>query len=175
MPGRSSRRASWLALLLIMGGSGSLLEGAAGALPLPASSPEWQESADVVGPTIQDVRATPPLARPGEVVSLEARITDPSGVQAAWVLIEAPDVDLNVTLVASGDLWFLNRSWESQGVYRFEILAQDGAGNVNTAIGSFQVQDSLAGAFALLVLFGTLLGVGAGALAYLLVRRRGRG
>ncbi|MFQ5553583.1 MAG: hypothetical protein ACE5EW_07715, partial [Thermoplasmata archaeon] len=116
MQGRSSRRAPWLALLLIMGGSGSLLEGAADDLPLSARSPEWQKSADVVGPTVQDVRANPPLARPGEVVSLEARITDPSGVQAAWVLIEAPDVDLNVTLVAFGDLWFLNRSWESLGV-----------------------------------------------------------
>ncbi|MFQ5553656.1 MAG: hypothetical protein ACE5EW_08100, partial [Thermoplasmata archaeon] len=62
----------------------------------------------------------------------------------------------------------------SLGVYRFEIFAQDGAGNLNAAAGSFQVQDSLAGPFALVVLFGTLLGVGAGAFAFLLLRRRGR-
>lgn len=105
-------------------------------------------------------------------MSLGAAITDPSGVGGAWVRIEGPGVDLNVTLVGFGDMWFLNRSWEMTGAYDFEIGAQDTIGNVNAAIGSFQVRDSLADTFGLVVLLGTLLGVGGGTLAVLWYRRR---
>lgn len=138
----------------------------------PVKARDRQAPVDREGPLIQDVRAIPPVARPGEVVSLGARITDSSGVRSAWVRIQAPDVDLNVTLVASGDAWFLNRSWETRGGYGFEIGAQDGVGNLNTATGSFQVLDSLAGTFGLVILLGTLVAVGAGALAYLWIRYR---
>ncbi len=131
-----------------------------------------QAGPDLEGPSIVNVRASPPLARPGEIVSLGAVITDPSGVSVAWVRIEGPGVDLNVTLVAFGDAWFLNRSWETPGGYAFEIGAQDGVGNVNAAAGRFQIQESLANTFGLVVLLGTLLAVGAGALVVLWFRRR---
>ena len=127
---------------------------------------------DPEGPSISNVRATPPLARPFETVSIGAVITDPSGIPSAWVRIEGPGVNLNVTLVAFGDMWFLNRSWESVGGYAFEIGAVDGDGNINTAAGSFQVQDSLANTFGLVVLLGTLLAVGSGAIIVLWFRRR---
>ncbi|MFQ6013240.1 MAG: hypothetical protein ACE5LS_06315 [Thermoplasmata archaeon] len=160
-----------LLALLALGAGGPLLSGAPGGPSAPLELAAWRGAPDLDGPTIRDVRAVPPLARPGESVSLVAVITDPDGVQASWVLIEAPDVDLNMTLVAFGDTWYLNRSWQTPGVYGFQVWAQDGAGNLSTAPGSFQVQASLAGTLALVVLLGTLLAVGAGAILFLLVRR----
>ncbi len=159
-------------LLLLLLVEGSLLAGTGGAPLLPDSTLARQGGPDQEGPTIADVRATPPRARPGEMVSLGATITDASGVRAAWVRIEGPGLDLNVTLVAFGATWFLNRSWETTGVYRFDVGAQDGAGNINTAPGSFHVQDSLAGTFGLVLLFGTLFAVGAGAFVVLWIRWR---
>lgn len=151
---------------------GSVLAGTEGAPRLLGGPMARQGGLDLEGPTIVDVRATPSRSRPGEVVSLGATITDASGVRAAWVRIEGPGLDLNVTLVPFGASWFLNRSWETPGVYRFAIGAQDGAGNINTAPGSFHVQDSLAGTLGLVLLYGTLLAAGPGAFIVLWVRRR---
>ena len=127
---------------------------------------------DVDGPSITGILVAPSVARPGEIVSIEVTITDSSGVASAWIVVEGPDVILNITLVRFGDRWFLNRSWEPAGTYQFVIGAQDVVGNVNTAPGGFRVEESLAGTFGLLVLFGTLLGVGGGALVYLWISRR---
>jgi hypothetical protein len=127
---------------------------------------------DVDGPSITEVRVAPTVAEPGQIVSIGATIVDESTVADAWVAIEGPGLMLNVTLVQFGDQWFLNRSWDMAGTYRFTIGARDVVGNVNTVSGSFQVAESLAGTFGLLVLFGTLLAVGAGALVYLWIRRR---
>ncbi len=126
---------------------------------------------DLDGPSITGLLASPSVAQPGETVSIGATIVDPSGVAIAWIVVEGPDVTLNITLVRFGDRWFLNRSWEAAGSYRLVIGAQDGVGNVQTADGSFQVQDSLAGTFGLVVLLGTLLTVGSGALVYLWIHR----
>ncbi len=167
---------SWaivLALLafLVFAAGGPFLSDAHGG-PSERSDPAaWRGAPDLQGPAIREVRSIPPLARPGESVSLGAVITDPDGVQAVWVLIEAPDVDLNMTLVPFGDTWYLNRSWQTPGVYGFQIWAQDGAGNLSMALGSFQVQASLAGTFALVLLLGTLFAVGAGGVLVLLIRR----
>lgn len=163
---------SVLLLLVLLVVEGSPFEGTDGAPLLLVSTIARQGGLDQEGPTIVDVRATPPRAHPGEMVSLGATITDASGVRAAWVRVEGPGLDLNVTLVGFGASWFLNRSWETTGVYRFDIGAQDGAGNINTAPGSFHVQDSLAGTFGLVLLLGTLLAAGAGALVVLWIRWR---
>ena len=130
---------------------------------------------DLDGPSITGVLASPGVVRPGETVSIGATITDPSGVEIAWIVVEGPDVTLNITLVRFGDRWFLNRSWEAAGSYRFVIGAEDGVGNVHTEAGSFQVQDSLAGTFGLVVLLGTLFTVGSGTLVYLWIHRRRAG
>ncbi len=127
---------------------------------------------DVDSPSITEVSVSPSVARPGEFVSIGATITDSSGVASAWIVVEGPDVILNITLVQFGDRWFLNRSWEAAGTYEFVIGAQDMVGNVNTTPGSFRVEESLAGTFGLLVLYGTLLALGAGGLVYLWIRRR---
>ena len=160
-----------LLALLVFGAGGPLLSGAHGGPSEPSDPAAWRGAPDIHGPTIRDVRSIPPLARPGERVSLGAVITDPDGVQAAWVLIEAPDVDLNITLVPFGDTWYLNRSWQTPGVYGFQIWAQDGEGNLSMVPGSFHVQASLAGTFALVLLIGTLFTVGAGAVLFLLFHR----
>ncbi len=160
-----------LLALLVFGAGGPLLSGVHGSPSEPSDPAAWRGAPDLHGPTIRDVRSIPPLARPGEGVSLGAVITDPDGVQAAWVLIEAPDVDLNITLVPFGDTWYLNRSWQTLGVYGFQIWAQDGEGHLSMAPGSFQVQASLARTFALVLLLGTLFAVGAGAALVLLIHR----
>ncbi|MEE9173577.1 MAG: hypothetical protein V3U30_01215, partial [Thermoplasmata archaeon] len=126
-----------LLVLLVFGAGEPLLSGAHGGPSEPSDPVAWRGAPDLHGPTIRDVRSVPPLARPGERVSLGAVITDTDGVQAAWVLIDAPDVDLNITLVPFGDTWYLNRSWQTPGVYRFQIWAQDGEENLSMAPGSF--------------------------------------
>ncbi len=160
-----------LLVLLVFGAGEPLLSGAHGGPSEPSDPVAWRGAPDLHGPTIRDVRSVPPLARPGERVSLGAVITDTDGVQAAWVLIDAPDVDLNITLVPFGDTWYLNRSWQTPGVYRFQIWAQDGEENLSMVPGSFHVQASLAGTFALVLLLGTLFTVGAGAILFLLFHR----
>ncbi|MEE9163514.1 MAG: Ig-like domain-containing protein, partial [Thermoplasmata archaeon] len=127
---------------------------------------------DVDSPSITGILVSPSLARPGEVVSISATITDSNDVASAWIVVAGPDVTLNITLVQFGDQWFLNRSWEAVGTYEFVIGAQDVVGNVNTASGTFAVQESLAGTFGLLVLLGTPLAVGVGVLVFLWIRRR---
>ena len=127
---------------------------------------------DEDSPSITGILVSPRVARPGEFVSIGATITDSSGVASAWIVVAGPDVSLNITLVQFGDQWFLNRSWEVVGTYEFVIGAQDVVGNVNTASGSFSIEESLAGTFGLLVLLGTPLAVGVGVLVYLWIRRR---
>lgn len=142
-----------------------------GASASSLGAPDRKAPADGEGPTIRQVRASPPVARPGETVSLAAEITDPSGVLAAWVLVEGPEVDLNITLVPFGETWYLNRSWEAPGGYLFHIGAEDGAGNVSMATGSFQVQGSLMDTFAAVLVIGTLLVAGAAGVIFLVLQR----
>ena len=99
-------------------------------------------------------------------------MTDPSGVTEAWVLVEGPDMTRNLTLVQFGSRWFLHRSWEASGTYQIEIVARDGAGNVNTARGSFRLQETLGSTLGLVVLLGTLAPSGAGGGVYLWIRRK---
>lgn len=131
--------------------------------------------ADLEGPAIGDVVASPSVARPGEMVSVGATITDPSGVAAAWVVVRFPDVTLNLTLVRFGDRWYLNRSWEAPGTYQFEIGAQDGAGNLNTAAGGFQIRVPGPDPLLIVAIAGSLAGGVALLVAYFLFRRRGKG
>ena len=127
---------------------------------------------DLDGPSINGLEASPSVTQPGEIVSIGATITDPSGVTEAWVLVEGSDLTLNLTLVQFGSQWFLNRSWEAAGTYQIEIGARDGVGNVNTAGGSFQVQETLGSTIGLVVLLGTLAALGAGGIVYLWIRRK---
>ncbi|MEE8198856.1 MAG: hypothetical protein V3R48_04005, partial [Thermoplasmata archaeon] len=143
------------------------------AVHQPDMSGGWiTNDSDEDSPSITGILVSPRVARPGEFVSIGATITDSSGVASAWIVVAGPDVILNITLVQFGDQWFLNRSWEAVGTYEFVIGAQDVVGNVNTASGSFSIEESLAGTFGLLVLLGTPLAVGVGVLVYLWIRRR---
>lgn len=155
--------------LVVLGIGDELLGSGEGA---PPSDRELQDALDDEGPAIRNVRATPPVAFPDEVISLGATITDPSGVMAAWILIETPAVGLNITLVRFGDEWFLNRSWETPGAYRFQIWAEDGLGNLSMASGDFQVQASLMNTFAAILLIGSLLVAGGALFTFLWLRRR---
>lgn len=133
--------------------------------------------ADFEGPSIRDITAFPAVAGVGESVSLSATITDPSGVSAAWVVIAGPEVMLNSTLVPFGDRWVLNRTWEAPGTYEFEIWAQDGAGNFNMALGSFEIQPQAPGLQVspfILIIAAIVGGVAALSTLYLILKRRSK-
>ncbi|MBI4415912.1 MAG: Ig-like domain-containing protein [Euryarchaeota archaeon] len=98
-------------------------------------------AADTTPPTIANVAATPATQASGGVVTISATITDDAAVSSVRVNVTSPDSTTTNETMAAGpnDVYSHAAAYTGVGMYTFVIWVIDGAGNVASASGSFEV------------------------------------
>jgi len=93
-------------------------------------------------PTIEDVRADPPLQDVGGAVTVSARVFDPFGLGEVWLNVRDPQGGIaNATMTDVGGRYALTATYREKGLHVFDIWAVDVNGNWATARGGFVIAD----------------------------------
>ena len=112
------------------------------AIHAPSMRGTWvtNASTDSMPPTISVVAVNPDPQVPGGTVNISAQATDNVAVTNVSVHIVGPSFDANLTMTRLGpSSFYLSRSFMSAGTYAFTVWARDGAGNVQSRQGSFEI------------------------------------
>jgi len=100
-------------------------------------------AADTVSPTVTLALANPGVQSEGGNVNITAVVNDDTGVSRVSAHVVGPLFDTNLTMAqAGGNLWYANESFFAKGAYDFTVWATDGAGNIGSRSGSFEVIDT---------------------------------
>ena len=100
---------------------------------------------DLTSPVVSPITATPATQSEGGPVNLTAMVTDDVGVGGVTAHVTGPLLDVNLSMANSGgNVWYTNRTYGAQGSYSAIVWATDGAGNLASRGGSFEIIDTTA-------------------------------
>ena len=102
---------------------------------------------DSIPPEIINVTTMPSPQEVHGYVNISAEVSDNIVVYAVWMNITSPigDNTGNFSMIydSSTDRYYKNQSYDSIGIYRFAIWANDTSDNWNSSTGQFTMQDTM--------------------------------
>jgi hypothetical protein len=121
-----------------------------GASPDPSQSSAWVTLTAVsvletTPPSISDLRAVPDPVEIGQATTVQANITDSSGVASASITVKDPaggDLGNHTMAHRNGNMYVYAVLTARVGSYGYVITAFDGAGNPAVATGAFRALDT---------------------------------
>ncbi len=105
------------------------------------------EVEDIISPEMDKVSASPSTQNVGGYINITAEVTDNHQIDEVWVNISHPDESSqNVSIdPTTGDVWYLNSSYNELGNYEYFIWANDTSGNsMRSSTHFFEIEDTIA-------------------------------